>query len=104
MDADCIHGKTWWECPECEAALQADSIFNDNALEMFTIYDHPIDFPDSFAVVQSFATGGKIRRGLTWSGAPTLEEARDWILTARPGLVCLTRHPDDDAVIVETWL
>lgn len=19
MDADCIHGNTWWECPECDA-------------------------------------------------------------------------------------
>lgn len=20
MDADCVHGNTWWECPECDAA------------------------------------------------------------------------------------
>ena len=32
MDADCIHGKTWWECDECEEAERADLPPSDGSL------------------------------------------------------------------------
>lgn len=28
MDADCIHGNTWWECPACDALMAADPALN----------------------------------------------------------------------------
>jgi len=41
MDADCIHGKTWWECDECEALLQADPTMSEQ--------DDPADAPEDEA-------------------------------------------------------
>lgn len=66
-------------------------------LEMFVVYDHPLDYPGHFVV----------RR---WSGdqptenfavARTIEEARAHVPM---GLHRLPRQPDDDAAIVEVWL
>ncbi len=66
---------------------------------MWTIYDHPGDYPDKF-VVRKFIVGTSLIATQEVIVGATLDEVRDLI---PPGLVCLTRSPDDDPVIVETW-
>lgn len=76
----------------------------DGILSMWTIYDHPSDFPNSY-VARRFEVGG---------GADPAPRATGDILEGElaalrksfhmAGLVCLTRSDADDANIVETWL
>jgi hypothetical protein len=71
-------------------------------MEMWTVYDHPHDFPEHFVArlfVMSADTVGPTQLVLV---ANTLDELRDEFESH--GLVCLTRHPSDDAKIVEVWL
>jgi hypothetical protein len=66
-------------------------------VNIWVIYDHPLDRPDAFVARRWF-----------------LEEPTDDVFVAEtlemlraklpPGLVCLARHPTDDPRIVETWL
>lgn len=67
-------------------------------LSIWTIYDHPRDFPDAY-VARRFeydrATGDVML-------SADLGSLRDAFQAS--GLVCITRHPTDDPVILETWL
>jgi hypothetical protein len=72
--------------------------FHEDGLPIWTIYDHPTDFPDSF-VARKFVFGRPTDAILT---APTLDELRRKL--ADIGLVALTRSPGDDPKIVETWI
>ena len=65
---------------------------------IWAVYDHPKDFPDCY-VARLFDN----------------DRATDAILVASDvelirrhfrenGLTCIARHPDDDPVIMETWL
>jgi hypothetical protein len=47
--------------------------------------------------------GEPVATGHTFA-AGTLELVRAWIQQVAPGSVCLTRQPEDDPVIVESWL
>jgi hypothetical protein len=66
-------------------------------LPLWTIYARPRDFPQGF-VARLFLDGGATTKTLT---APSLAAIRG--LLPR-GLTCLARSPQDDPVIVETWL
>jgi hypothetical protein len=66
-------------------------------LEMFVVYDHPRDFPGHF-VVRRWLGG---RPTADFAIADTLEAARAEVPI---GLHRLPREPDDDRVIVETWV
>lgn len=71
---------------------------SETELPIWTVYDHPRDFPNVFVA------------RLWMNDKPTgeimlsrdLEKLRD-MLQAK-GLVKLMRHETDDPVIVETWL
>lgn len=68
-------------------------------LTLWTVYDHPKDYPDGFIARMHEASGGPTNR--THTG--TLKELRE--IFRRAGLFrIMARHPDDDAKIVETWL
>lgn len=73
------------------------------ALSIWTVYDHPTDFPNYF-VARRF----EIRSG--YGHGPTAEVIMDVDLERlrdalrQRGLVCLARERDDDRVIVESWL
>lgn len=72
-------------------------------LAMWTVYDHPLDYPDKF-VARRFdfdASGPKPSASIIV--APDLETLRD-ILEFELHLVKLMRSPGDDPKIVETWL
>lgn len=71
-------------------------------LAMWTVYDHPLDFPDKF-VARRFdvdADGPKPTDEVIVS--KHLYIVRECM--AVRGLVCLTRNEGDDLKIVETWL
>lgn len=71
------------------------------ALSLWTIFDHPTDYPNSY-VARRFET--------TKEGAVATKDVIEGELEAirkafqRAGLWCMSRNRDDDARIVETWL
>jgi len=70
---------------------------------MWTVYDHPTDYPDKY-VARRFDVDGKGAR-------PTesviihsdLDQLRD-MLAFEMHLTCIARSPHDDPKIVETWM
>jgi hypothetical protein len=73
----------------------------NEALQLWTIYDHPSDFPDCFIARMSLISrAGMVMTRETITGA-TLEELRSRLPR---GLIRFNRDPTDDPVIVEVWL
>jgi hypothetical protein len=72
-----------------------------SALEMWTIYAHPKDYPQGYVVRRCQALAGVVAHDLHAQTAGDLQAAR---LHVPPGKVCIGRQPDDDPVIVEVWL
>jgi hypothetical protein len=83
-----------------DAARAHWELTQQNDLPMFTVYDSPLDHPGKF-VVRLFRTIPVAQPTHFAEVFDTLEQARQFI---PPGLVCLTRAPQDDAKIVEVWL
>lgn len=69
-------------------------------LLMWTIYDHPLDYPGVDFVVREWAITAEGQEGGRVYAAESLAYAR---LHVPPGLHCHPRDPSDDEVIVETW-
>ena len=67
-------------------------------LEIWTVYDHPTDFPDMF-VARKFNGGEPTKDHIT---SPDIDQIR--YAFEELGLVRVMRHPSDDPCIVETWL
>lgn len=76
---------------------------SETALYMWVVYKDPKDAPPGypFMVRARRITAGKDEPCAEARAAKTLELARSCI---PPGKVMLSRHPDDDPVIVEVWL
>lgn len=74
-------------------------------LEIWTIYDHPRDFPDHFVVRCWVARPMVVRAhtGEVWL-RPTLDEAREVIYGNVPAPYRFPREPGDDPCIVESWI
>jgi len=70
------------------------------SLPMWTIYDHPVDYPRHFAIRAAIVSLVETMPSDRVQLADTLEEARKLV---PPGLFCQPRSPGDDPVIVETW-
>lgn len=72
-------------------------------LDMYTIYEHPKDYPTKFVVRRWMIVDGEQREVAenACQLADSLVEARTLI---PPGYFLTTRAPEDDPVIVETWL
>jgi hypothetical protein len=76
----------------------------DNApMKCYTIYDHPLDFPDHFVVRAWLIVHGMSEPQATEEHylCDTLNEARERV---PDGLVCFQRNDDDDPKVVETWV
>jgi hypothetical protein len=73
----------------------------DDPLEIWTVYEGPADWPDGF-VTRCFRVfpGGTSEPGEAFF-CLTLDDARNCV---PPGLHCMPRALEDDAVIVETWI
>lgn len=71
-------------------------------LLIYTIYDHPHDYPDHFVVRRKKIINGFPVTDESFKGfADTLEEAR---LHIPPGLYRLERDPSDYLSIVESYI
>lgn len=92
---------------------QLDGIPAD-VLVMFTIYDHPLDYPGDWVVRRCFCVprAAEVMAGIRNSDelspvfdvvprlASSLDEARSFV---PPGLYRQPRFDGDDGFIVETW-
>jgi hypothetical protein len=72
-------------------------------LAMWTVFDHPRDYPDGY-IARCFETGGgepdPVPTNFTVMGELPLIRAT----LEQCGLVCMARSPQDDKNIIETWL
>lgn len=71
-------------------------------LRMWTVYKHPTDYPEDYVarLFEVDADGPRPTPSIVI--APTLEFLREQMMDM--GLVMLTRSPEDEPQIVETWL
>lgn len=67
----------------------------------WTIYRHPTDYPQHYAVRQWWVSDGNVHHRDVAVLCDTLDEAREHVPS---GACCVGRDPDDDPVIYETWL
>jgi hypothetical protein len=70
---------------------------------VWTIYDHPSDFPEHFVARRWEIGPGEVRPTGSFIQASELEVLRTMLLTEL-GLTPIPRSPGDDPVIVETWM
>jgi hypothetical protein len=71
-------------------------------MTLWTIYDHPIDYPD-FYVAREFKIGAGTHRPTTNVLLSTdLDELHG--IMERMNLTAIPRDPSDDPVIVEVWI
>jgi hypothetical protein len=84
------------------AILAANSSALDrDALSMWTIYDHPDDFPHTY-VARRWELNGAAPMATDDIVQGELQIIRHSF--QRCGMVCLHRNADDDANVVETWI
>ena len=76
---------------------------SEPGLPIWVVYDHPADFPDAFVARQHIATGDGAGPTTAYITGDDLDAIRRF-LQQLLGLVKRDRQPDDDPVIVETWL
>jgi hypothetical protein len=71
-------------------------------LPMWVVYDHPSDYPEQYVARQHVVGVAGDTSTDRLMAAESLDNIRAAL--ANLGLVCLTRNPQDDPVIVEVWL
>lgn len=71
-------------------------------LSMWTVYDHPTDYPTEFVARQFLTDGDGARPTANAFRANRLESMR--MILRHAGLTCLMRDHSDDKKIIETWL
>ena len=87
--------------PAHEIALINEKVMKIGALPVWTIYDHPADFPDTFIARLHISCKDGIMAAPEALVAD-LETLRAIMHDA--GLTCVCRQEGDPPVIVETWL
>lgn len=80
---------------------ELDGFDRSTTLEMFAIYERPLDYPKWFVVRRFFARGAEVFADVVPRLAPSLDEARALVPRDR---VLLARREDDDAFLVENWI
>lgn len=71
-------------------------------LSIWTVFDHPKDFPDCFVARRSIVGKDGVILLDEFLRASDLAELRAALMVG--GLTCLTRDPSDDPAIIEVWL
>lgn len=74
-----------------------------DVLRMWTVYDHPKDFPDYFVARLYEVDGSGVRATESVIQAKNLDTLREMLLCDMH-LTCLPRFANDDPAIVEVWL
>lgn len=70
-------------------------------MSLYTIYDKPPDFPDSYPVRRFDITGDDVTPGPIVGQGKTLEAARSYVPV---GLHRIARAVTDHPTIIESWL
>jgi hypothetical protein len=70
-------------------------------LPIWVVYDNPSDFPGKFVARKWFILPDALEATQEYRIADTLEDVRAFLPR---GLTRLTRHPDDEPQIVESWI
>jgi hypothetical protein len=81
------------------AVLQSKA-YAENDLLTWTIYDHPLDFPDDY-VVRPFSSRLACALSVHFKHAQ-LEHVRGALQNL--GLTCLSRTETDPPFVLETWI
>jgi hypothetical protein len=71
-------------------------------LIMWTIFDHPSDYPNNFVARECHVMQDGKRVWGSFMLCPHIEPIREQMRLA--GLTCIGRQPEDDPVIIEVWL
>lgn len=71
-------------------------------LSIWTVYDHPTDFPQEFVARQHLADKGGSQPTQNAFRTRRIETMR--MILGHAGLVQMMRDPSDDPKIVESWL
>ena len=69
-------------------------------VEVWTVYDHPIDYPDKI-VARKFLNDRPTQEIMI---GDTIEDVRKQLITRYPYLTRLEPDATDDIVILETWI
>lgn len=72
-------------------------------LSQWVVYDHPTDYPQCWVARLWTIDPHKVEPSGTVILADTLDAVRAEIAVRDPGVVMLTRSPDDDPCIAEVW-
>lgn len=72
-----------------------------DSLELWTIYDHPTDHPDYYVARKWIITDDGPQATNKACYGPTLDDVR---AALPPGLYRIAADPNDDPVILETWI
>ena len=73
-------------------------------LSVWTVYDHPRDFPGHWVVRCWDITPGNAKMRGDAHTFDTLDAARAYVYRVYPDGFCLARQPDDDPKVFETWV
>jgi hypothetical protein len=69
---------------------------------VWTVYDHPRDFPSNFVARKHEVVKGATRPTANFFVGPDLASIRAILLAG--GLACFKRDKTDDPCIIETWM
>jgi hypothetical protein len=72
-----------------------------HTLHIWTVYDHPRDYPDSYVARLTLVGAGVTQPSNVMFTADTLEELRSLL---PPGMTYFPRDEQDDPVILEVWI
>ena len=75
---------------------------SEDGLSVWTVYDHPLDFPHNYVARRHVATGERSGPTGDMMICTDLEPIR--VELKRRGLIRFDRAPEDEPHIIETWL
>ena len=84
-----------------EGSTVLEDIDLTEGFSVFTIYEHPLDFPQHYVVRETVALEGVVYFHLTQQLADTLEDARKLIPAGR---ICLSEPNTPELPAVESWI
>lgn len=104
MESRRTHGaKDAWaiHLPAGGRVIKPAPVYRSDALSVWSVFDHPVDYPIGFIARQFLISGGLVRSTLSSVQGSTLEQVRSKL---PPGLYRIDRDPGDDPKVVESWL
>lgn len=79
--------------------------YPEGSLPVYTIYDHPADYPDEYVARTFLVTPDSSPQATNETFASTdLDMVRRWVQHIAPGSVRLDRSEEDHPTVLESWL